>query len=175
MMLRNASAGIPEYISSLLFGLLSRFSLLEPEPALTLTTKARSKIAIIAMMRTCSFIIMRAVDLIPKMIIKELLYLIRINFGADKISRNFIRELRAEGSCAKINPRKKFKMKNVHARPYFLGNFKSFRVYLPWVREIKSARNFSISRVRENLSARKFSDFAQPECAKICPRENIYE
>ena len=40
--------------------------------------------------------------------------------------------------------------------PIFLGNFKSLRVYLPWVREIKSARKFSTSRVRENLSAQKF-------------------
>ena len=42
------------------------------------------------------------------------------------------------------------------------------------VREIKSARKFSKSEVRENLSARKFSDFAQPGCAKICPRAKIY-
>ena len=76
-------------------------------------------------------------------------YLIRINFCTEKISRkfaqrrpyarNFIRELRAERSSAK-----NFKMKNVHARPYFLV----------------------ISRVLKYICL---------GCAKICPRENLYE
>ena len=58
-------------------------------------------------------------------------YLIRINFRADKISRkfaqrrpyarNFIRELGAERSCAKINPREKFQNEKCSCSSLFLG------------------------------------------------------
>ena len=61
----------------------------------------------------------------------KLRYLIRINFRAHKISRkfaqkrpnarNFIRELRAEKSCAKINPREKFQNEKCLFSSLFFG------------------------------------------------------
>ena len=97
------------------------------------------------------------------------LYLIRINFRADKISRKFaqrrpyarnlIRELRAERSCAKINPREK------------ISQWKMFMlVPILWL----------ISRVLEYicLGCKKLNpreNFQHPGCAKNCPRENLYE
>ena len=104
-----------------------------------------------------------------------LIYLIRINFRADKISRKFaqrrwnarkfIQELRAESRCTKINPRENFRF---YSSFDFRGpdTLKCAKFHTGITRR---------ERVRKNLSARQFSDFAQPGCAKICPRENLYE
>ena len=61
-----------------------------------------------------------------------------------------------QGRARIINPREKFQNEKCPCSSLFFGNFKSLRVYLdlPWVREIKSARIFSTSRVR--AGARKF-------------------
>ena len=86
--------------------------------------------------------------------VEELPYSYKFSRG-----QNFVQICAETSKCIRT---KNFNIKIVHSCPYFRVS-RVFRVYLPWVRKIKSARRFSISRVRENLFTRKFSDFVQPE------------
>ena len=99
-------------------------------------------------------------------------YLIRINFRADKISRkfahrhpnvrNFIRELRAEKSCAEINPRENIQTWKFSFPPSKAPIFGSFSRVL-----------IGIWSGCAKINPREI--FQNPGCAKICPNENLYE